>query len=280
MYGHGNSEEHQPLFWVRGYPLYGTHVIVAGFVASMLGTSLLLFLHADSLLASLPFTSTGMNQGEAWRIFTYGLVNPPSLWFAIEMLMIVWFGREVEKFLGRGTFFGLYAGLYLVPPILFTLIGRWQPTHLAGESSGFALFVAFATLFPNALMLFNLLAKWVALVLVALYSLIALSNRDGIGLLSLWSSAGFAYAFIRYQQGLFTLPRLPTLRRRPKLRVLPDLKPGRTTSVGGAKTSTMAEVDALLDKIAQSGYSSLTPKERARLDAARDELKRKESGGR
>ncbi len=280
MYGHGNSEEHQPLFWVRGYPLYGTHVIVAGFVASMLGTSLLLFLHADSLLASLPFTSTGMNQGEAWRIFTYGLVNPPSLWFAIEMLMIVWFGREVEKFLGRGTFFGLYAGLYLVPPILFTLIGRWQPTHLAGESSGFALFVAFATLFPNALMLFNLLAKWVALVLVALYSLIALSHRDGIGLLSLWSSAGFAYAFIRYQQGLFTLPRLPTLRRRPKLRVLPDLKPGRTTSVGGAKTSTMAEVDALLDKIAQSGYSSLTPKERARLDAARDELKRKESGGR
>ena len=221
-----------------------------------------------------------MNQGEAWRIFTYGLVNPPSLWFAIEMLMIVWFGREVEKFLGRGTFFGLYAGLYLVPPILFTLIGRWQPTHLAGESSGFALFVAFATLFPNALMLFNLLAKWVALVLVALYSLIALSHRDGIGLLSLWSSAGFAYAFIRYQQGLFTLPRLPTLRRRPKLRVLPDLKPGRTTSVGGAKTSTMAEVDALLDKIAQSGYSSLTPKERARLDAARDELKRKESGGR
>ena len=34
----------------------------------------------------------------------------------------------------------------------------------------------------------------------------------------------------------------------------------------------MAEVDALLDKIAQSGIASLTPKERAKLDAAREGL--------
>ena len=34
----------------------------------------------------------------------------------------------------------------------------------------------------------------------------------------------------------------------------------------------MAEVDALLDKIARSGLSSLTAKERAKLDAAREDL--------
>ena len=37
----------------------------------------------------------------------------------------------------------------------------------------------------------------------------------------------------------------------------------------------MAEVDALLDKIATSGFSSLTAKERARLDSARDELSKR-----
>jgi hypothetical protein len=40
----------------------------------------------------------------------------------------------------------------------------------------------------------------------------------------------------------------------------------------------MAEVDALLDKIAQSGISSLTAKERAKLDAARADLLKRESG--
>ena len=280
MNGYGSSEEHRPLLWVRGYPLYAAHVIVVVFVASMLGTSLLMFFHADAVLSSLTFTSAGMNEGQAWRIFTYGLVNPPSLWFAIEMLMIVWFGREVEKFFGRGPFLGLYAGLYLVTPILLTVIGRWRPTQLAGESTGFALFVAFATLFPSAPMFFNLLAKWVALVLVGIYSLIALSNRDAVGLISLWSSVGFACAYVRYQQGHLTLPRLPNWGRQPKLRVLPDLKPSPTSRSAAPKISAMAEVDALLDKIAQSGYASLTAKERARLDAARDELRKKESGGR
>ena len=37
----------------------------------------------------------------------------------------------------------------------------------------------------------------------------------------------------------------------------------------------MAEMDALLDKIARSGLASLTAKERARLNAARAELLRK-----
>jgi hypothetical protein len=40
----------------------------------------------------------------------------------------------------------------------------------------------------------------------------------------------------------------------------------------------MAEVDALLDKIARSGMASLTAKERAKLDAARANLLKKDSG--
>jgi hypothetical protein len=149
---------------------------------------------------------------------------------------------------------------------------------LVGESGAFAIFVAFATLYPGAPVFFNLLAKWVALVLVGIYTLIALNNRDPVSLISLWATTGFAFAFVRYQQGYLTLPTPNLFQRGPKLRVLPDLKTDKSTSAKKDKSSSMAEVDALLDKIAQSGMASLTAKERAKLDAARAELLKRESG--
>ena len=42
----------------------------------------------------------------------------------------------------------------------------------------------------------------------------------------------------------------------------------------------MAEIDALLDKIAQSGLGSLTAKERAKLEKGRERLLKKEPGRR
>ena len=284
---YGSSEEHQPVTWMGGYPLYAAHFIVFGFVATMIVTAIAMAANAVPYLSAMRFSSEAVLRGEIWRLATYGLVNPPSLWFAIDMLMIVWFGRELEKFFGRRVFLRLFVSLYLLSPAVLTLIGLWQPTGLAGQRGAFALFVAFATLHPNAVMLFNLLAKWVAIILVGLYSLMALSSRDVVGLVTLWSTLGYAFAFVRFQQGHFSLPRfLPRIRlkqRNPGLRVLPDARPARTGKPGSPPPTTdtvMAEVDALLDKIAKSGIGSLTTKERARLDAARNDLLKKTSGRR
>ncbi len=268
----GSSDEHQPVTWVRGYPIYAAHLVVGIFVASMIATSVLMAIGATSILGWLRFSSEAVLRGEVWRILSYGLVNPPSLWFAVDMLMIVWFGRELERFFGRPTFVALFACLYVLSPVVLTLIGLRQPTSLNGETGAFALFIAFATLYPNAMMMFNLLAKWVALILVGLYSLMALSNRDLVGLITLWSTIGFAFAFVRHQQGHFRLPSFRLNRNTPKLRVLPDLD---RKQVAVPRDTSMAEVDALLDKIAKSGIASLTAKERARLDAARDDLLKK-----
>jgi len=70
-----------------------------------------------------------------------------------------------------------------------------------------------------------------------------------------------------------------------KLRVRPDLEAAAMASAKAERRSAVAatgrvgldksatsEVDALLDKIAQSGIGSLTAKERARLESARAEL--------
>jgi len=193
MYEYGQTEEQQPVMYVRGYPVYAAHFLVAVFVASMLATTILLGTSVTGVWDWVPFTSAGVLKGQVWRLLTYGLLNPPSLDFAIDMVILAWFGREVEKFLGRGKFLSLFAGIYLLPPLLFTGIGTWVPATIVGEHCVLAVFVALAAIYPD----------------------------------------------------------LP----------------------GGP----MAEVDALLDKIAKSGFSSLTAKEKARLDSARDELAKRGS---
>ena len=135
MKGYGSySEETQPVTYVRGHALYAAHLIVAVFVVSMFVSTVLLRLSGNPVLSWLEFTNTRVLHGEAWRLLTYGLVNPPSLQFVIDMFMIVWFGREVEKFFGRRIFLLLFACLYLVTPALFTVLGFWLPLRLAGET--------------------------------------------------------------------------------------------------------------------------------------------------
>jgi len=110
-----------------------------------------------------------------------------------------------------------------VTPLLFTVLGFWLPASLAGESGSLALFVAFAVIYPEAPMFFNLMAKWVAAILVGLYTLMALSGRDWTGLISLWATTGFAFSFVRWKQGRLVLPEFKLFEKKPKLHVLPDL---------------------------------------------------------
>jgi hypothetical protein len=277
MYEYGTNEDQQPVMWLRGHPIYAAYFVVLVFVASMLATTLLMGLNAEQAWAWLSFSSADVLRGQAWRVATYGLVNPPSLMFVVDMAMIAWFGREVEKFLGRGKFLVLFGCIYLITPLVFTLVGVWRPTQFAGETGAFAVFVAFAALYPNVAVFFGVLSKWVAAILVGIFSLMALSHHDWLGVLSLWATTAFAFGFVRFEQGLITLPRFRLPGGRPGLRVLPGSTDGGEGGRGAVQGGSMAEVDALLDKIAHSGFSSLTAKERARLDSARDELSRRGS---
>ena len=276
MTRHDSAEDNQPVMWLQGHAVYTAHFIVLVYVVSLLLTTAFMAFGVTFWFAWLPFDSEAVLRGEVWRIVTYGLVNPPDLWFVVDMFMIAWFGRELEKFFGRRIFLCLYTCLYLLSPLLFTLIGMRQPMHLAGETGAFALFIAFATLYPGVAFFFNILAQWLAVIFVAIYTLIALANRDLPGLVSLWATVGFAHGFVRYEQGRFTLPSINFWRRKPRFRVLPDLPPARTAR---APDKSMAEIDALLDKIAQTGLASLTPKERAKLDQSRSDLLKRRGPG-
>jgi len=270
---YSSADGNLPVAWIRGYPLYAAHVVVAAFVASMLATAVLMALGATAWFGWAALDSPRVLRGEVWRFATYGLVNPPSLWFAFDMVMIMMFGREIERFFGRRVFLGLCGCLYLIPAALYTVAGLWSPTHLQGETGAFALFIAFATLYPDAVMLFGILAKWAALALVGLFAVMALAYRDWLGGAALLASSAFAHLAVRYQRGSLELPALPW--RRPRLRVIQG---GRAETPSPREPAVMAEVDALLDKIAQSGISSLTKDERDRLDSARRRLAQRDRG--
>jgi membrane associated rhomboid family serine protease len=272
------DEQQQPVMWLREFPVYAAYLLVIVFVASMIATAVLLAANLEGVLAWLPFSSTQVLRGQAWRVATYGLLNPPSVGFAFNMAMIVWFGREVEKFLGRGKFLGLYACLYFLPALLLIPLGLVLPTQLSGESGAMAVFVAFATIYPDTAVFFGMLSKWVAAILVGIYSLMALAYHDWSMGISLWITTGFAFVFVRHHQGLLGLPRLRLFRPGPRPREPLAIEGGRARAANPGKERPMAEVDALLDKIALSGMASLTPKERAKLDSARDYLARKASG--
>ncbi len=269
----------RPVTWWRGHVIYCAHVIAAALVVTMLVTTLALFAGAGGVLQVLGFSGAAVRSGELWRIISYGLVNPPSLSFALEVVMLVWFGREVEKAMGRGPFLQLCACIYLIRPLLFTAVGPWLGGAFAGAALAFPLFVAFATLFPGIPLLFNILAKWAAVALVGIYALMALAARRWDQLADLAAGCGFAYLFVRFAREGFSLPRIRWPRRRqapsarPASRVAPRPLPAPAPRAG------MAEVDALLDKIAQHGIHSLSREERARLEAARSDLLRRGPGG-
>jgi hypothetical protein len=265
------SDDQKPVLWIGEHPIHASLFVVLVYTASMLVTAVLKASHIYWGFAWLAFDSAAVLHGEVWRILTYGLVNPPSLWFVVDMFLLAWFGRELEKFFGRRVFFTLFGCLYLVTPLLFTALGPWWPTAFVGETGSLAIFVAFATLYPGAMMIFNLLAKWVALVLVGIYTLINLADRNLTALVMLWATCGFAYLFVRHQQGAITLPSFTFRRSGAGSR--------KTDAPVPPKISPVADLDAVLDKIARSGIGSLTSGERARLEAGRAALLKRKGPG-
>ena len=110
MFGVTISDDYRPVAWMGRYPVDVTTMLVGLHVAAAILTAILVMIGAHSFLAYLQFDSAAVWAGQVWRLFTYAFVHSPSalLWFAIEMYMLFVFGREVERFIGRRAYIGLY----------------------------------------------------------------------------------------------------------------------------------------------------------------------------
>jgi hypothetical protein len=116
------------------------------------------------------------------------------------------------------------------------------------------------------------MAKWVALIFVAAYSLQLLAYHRWSELTLLWISVGLAYGFVQLHGAGRELGWLTdwTSQWRSKrvLRVVPSPEARRSSESDNIYES----IDPLLEKISRSGIGSLTASERRALDRARTRL--------
>jgi len=215
--------------------------------------------------------------GQVWRLVTYAFIHPPSgyalLWFAIEMYMLFFFGREVERFVGRRAYIWLYGLLLFVPALILTLWGLGVRTGLAGSGAlHFAVFAAFVTLYPNVQFFLRIPAKWIFLILAAIGTLSALAAHDWQDLVVLWTSIGIAFLFIELRGAGPELAWVNNFKDlfRPKPKLYVVQKPTARRVV--EPDDVYASVDPILDKISKSGMGSLTETEKKILDRARNRL--------
>lgn len=283
MFGAVTSDDDQPVTWVGQYPVHVTTLLVAVHVALTIAACFLAAFGGGALLSVLTFDSAQViSLGRIWQILTYAFVHVPYsagalFWFAIEMLLLFWFGREVERSLGRKPFMALYALLLLVPPLFLTISGLWTRLGIAGSAElHFGIFIAFAAMYPGVEMfMFRIPVKWLALGLVAIGTLAAMASHDWARMIVLLATTATAFLFVQMRGAGPELGWLTNLRERlqpkPKFKVVPRPSSRRVVEPEDVYVS----IDPLLEKISKSGINSLTASERRALDRARNQLLKK-----
>jgi len=279
MFGVTTSDDYRPVAWMGRYPVDVTTILVALHVAVAVITCLLVAIGAASVLELLQFDSAAvLYRGQIWRIATYAFVHPPGalLWFAIEMYMLFVFGREVERFIGRRSYISLYVILLILPAVVLTIWGLWQRAALAGSPAlHFGIFVAFATIYPRVELFLRIMAKWVALILAAIYTLQLLAYHAWTDLAVVWTSIAAAFLFVEWcgagVEFVWWKNLKMSLQPKPKLHIVQKSTSRRVVE----PEDVAASVDPILDKISKSGIGSLTDSERRQLDRERNRLIKK-----
>lgn len=268
-----------PLTWLGRVPVYATTILIAMLVLGMVATVMLESANAD--ISMFAFTAQAFwKKAFLWQLFTHPLIAYPSFFYIFGLIFAYWFGVGIESYLGRRVFLRIVFLLCLVPAL--TATAWWlagTPVEVRGDLQlVVGLFIAYATLYPNAEWWNWITMKWLAFAGIVLQSLMFFPKHEWELLTVFLSACAAAHFYTRYEQGHWTLPRLRWARRKPALRVLPrESARGQSAEFDDQPEDELdSEVDALLEKIARNGLASLSAKERARLEQARENLLKKE----
>jgi membrane associated rhomboid family serine protease len=281
MFGVTTSDDYRPVTWMGRYPVDVTTMLVGVHIVCAILTALVFAVGHSGMVNYLMFDSAEIWSGaQVWRLITYAFIHPPTpsglLWFAVEMYMLFVFGREVERFIGQRAYIALYLVLLLLPAVVLAVWGLWTRTAFATSGAlHFAIFVAFATIYPNVELFLRIMAKWATLILIAIGTLSALAAHDWQTLVVLWTSVGAAFLFIELLDAGPELAWISNLKTRfgpkPKFQVVQTTRSHRVVE----PDDVYASIDPILDKISKFGIGSLTVNERRQLDRERERLLKK-----
>ncbi len=266
------ARDYRPVY-IAGHPLHLTTLLIIVHCVTMVACALAVSARGLGVLLPLQLISQDVWRGAVWQLFTYAFVNMPSVWFAFEMLMLYWFGKDVERFVGRRAFVCLYAALVLIPAMGLALIGLRHPQmHSGSGAANFSVFIAFATIYPRAQIFFRIEARHAACILLAIYSLENLAYHLWISMFVLWCSAAIAHFGMRLlgvQGGFPWWSNWIEKRRRDRLTRQTHLRIVREHEVNQS-------LDDILEKISKQGMKSLTSAEKNQLEQARKALLQKD----
>jgi membrane associated rhomboid family serine protease len=214
-----------------------------------------------------------------WTPLTYMFLHAGFFHILFNMLWFYWMGNIFQEYLGGKKLVDLYiigglagAFLYVLFYNIFPLFAdvKTVSTTVGASAAVMAIIVATATLLPDytiqLMFLGSVKLKWIALFYV-LFDLISITGPNAGGEISHIGGALAGFFYIRHLQGSSMLGK--AFQRFSKPKTL------QVVSKNYAKNSTLRskeeEIDSLLDKISQSGYSSLTKKEKETLfNASKD----------
>lgn len=217
--------------------------------------------------------NVGVTLTEPWRMVTYMLLHAGGFHILFNLLWLWWMGQAVENTLGTRNFLIIYLGSgiggALVNALVALAFGSATALPTIGASGAvFGVMVAFAMLYPTAPIMLLLLppiqARYVVAGLIAL-DILFLTANDNVARVVHLGGAASGWVLMRYYS-TGGMDRLASLFSRWKSARGPKNK--RMRSVVDAtiiEEIDQSEIDHILDKIAQKGYSSLSAEEKKRL---------------
>ena len=231
------------------------------------------------------FVPAEVLQGQVWRAVTWPFVDGISLWTILTLVLLWYFGRDLENQVGRRPMMSLYVALWAILTVVAFVVGlAMGGGAMAGlDSIQFIVLLLWIAEYPRRPFFFGIPAWIVGAVLVALQVLSYIAIRDLAGLASLVVTF-FVAAVVARRFGLLSdLSWLPGRRgSAPRIRQgggvrAPQAAAPRTPRAARAEQKAAARqasdherMDALLEKISEQGIHSLTPAERKELEALRE----------
>jgi hypothetical protein len=242
-------------------------------------------------LVSKDFAGGSVLEGQIWRLVTWPIPMGPSIWTLLLAVIFFMLGSQLEAAMGRIRFTAFLGTLTIVPALVVTLL---EFTGLEGGANGLrfleiGVLVAFAAHVPRALFWPGIPAWVIAAIIVGIEALQFIDLRDDYSLTLLFVECGLALLLIRSMglaEDITWMPKVPLpkiladpyQRSRPR-RARPTRRRSHLSSVPPPPSVSdqvaQAEIDALLDKVAEQGMDSLTRAERKALEEHSKRLRKR-----
>jgi len=239
-------------------------------------------------------SSVFIQKGELWRIISHMFVHGDLFHIFFNMFVLSSFGKPVEQRLGKKRFFFLYFFAGLVASLVYLQV-NWKTGIPAIGASGavMGVFMTAALFMPTMQVFFFIIPipipiwkfiKWYAGISFALLMMRIFNFDFGPAWAHSAHLGGMLGGWIFVKQ--FMKMKTPTIdfskwfsnlkakKKRDAFTYVKNSKKTGSYTTGEAASSSLEDVDRILDKISNSGIGSLTDKEKATLENARKNLRR------